>query len=90
MSSQPPRRALRALEEPDSPRQTRPRSLRGVRARGCCRRDADPAALVSSLLAVLLGRILPARTKRDVASLRSTVTVMVVRVDLLSTDGERA
>jgi hypothetical protein len=45
---------------------------------------------VSSLLAVLLGRILPARTKRDVASLRSTVTVMVVRVDLLSTDGERA
>jgi hypothetical protein len=54
------------------------------------RRDADPAALAPSLLAVLLGGILLARTKRDVASLRSAVTVMVARVDLLSTDGERA
>jgi hypothetical protein len=54
------------------------------------RRDADPDTLVSSLLAVLLRGILLARTKRDVTSLRSAVTVMVAQVKWLSTDDERA
>jgi hypothetical protein len=37
-------------------------------------RNADLAALASSLLAMLLGGILLARAKPDIASLRSAVT----------------
>jgi TetR/AcrR family transcriptional repressor of nem operon len=60
------------------------RALRIMRDRGELCPEADPKALASSLLAMLLGGILLAKTRRDIAPLRSAVAAMVSSVRSLA------
>jgi hypothetical protein len=64
------------------------RGLRRMRDRGVLCPETDPDELASALLAMLLGGILLAKTRQDVAPLRSAVTAMMARVQSLTADGE--
>jgi AcrR family transcriptional regulator len=64
-------------------------ALRGMRERGVLSPEADPDALASTLVAMLLGGSLLAQARRDAAPLRAAVAVMMARVESFSVGGGR-
>jgi hypothetical protein len=60
-----------------------------MRERGVLCPEADPDALASALVAMLLGGSLLAQAKRDAAPLRAAVSVMMARVESFSVGGGR-
>jgi hypothetical protein len=60
-----------------------------MRERGVLSPEADPDALASTLVAMLLGGSLLAQARRDAAPLRAAVAVMMARVESFSVGGGR-